>query len=171
MRISIALWSLLLILATGCTPKTADAEEDKAAIEAAYNKYVKAVADKDLDSFMEVWMDDGMRAEPGLPLIVGKENIRKRFEQVFTAADYKITPIGDPLLEVSGDMAFSLRTVTLSTVPIDSSPELKIDMKVLSIMKRMEDGTWKCYIDCVNTHPSWSMDSIPEGMEDDNPYY
>lgn len=163
---------LIAIIISGCTQKNNQEQDDIAAIGELYNNYVQAAEAHDLDAFMTCWDEDGMRSEPGLPVIIGKENIRARFEEIFSApVDIKFTLLGDPYTEISGDIAYSLRTVTLATTPRDGSPALVQDMNILSILKRQADGSWKGYIDCINYHPTWSMDTIPEEMMQDNPYY
>lgn len=163
---------IFLIFILACTQKSDNYQDVEYAIQKGYDLYIESVAQHDLDGLMSVWDENGLRSEPGLPTIIGKENIRARFKELFAMdADVLITPVGKPLLEVCNGFAFTYRTVTLTTIPRDSSGKIVSDMNVLSIFKKQEDGSWKAYIDCVNYHPTWSMDSIPEGMQDDNPYY
>jgi ketosteroid isomerase-like protein len=103
--------------------------------------------------------------------IIGKENIRARFKKILEAADYEITDVGEPIIEVIDSIAYEFRTVTIATFPKDGSDKMLADLKTLSILKKQADGSWKAYIDCVNFHPTWSMDTIPEGMREENPYY
>lgn len=160
------------ILLSGCTPKTDQHQDDLEAINKLYDTYIHAAEMHDLETFMSCWQEDGIRAEPGLPTIIGKENIRARFEEILSApVEFKFTQLGEPLFEICNDIAYSYRTITLTSSPHDNSPPIRQDMKVLTIMKRQSDGSWKAYIDCINFHPSWSMDTIPEALTEDNPYY
>lgn len=160
------------IILSACTQKTDQEQDDLAAIQEMYNTYVHSAEAHDLETFMTCWDEDGMRAEPGLPTIIGKENIRDRFEEILSApVDFKITPLGEPMVEICGEVAYTLRTVTLTSTPRDGSAQLIQDMNILSIIRRQDDGSWKAYIDCINYHPTLGMDTIPEAMVEDNPYY
>ena len=160
------------IIISGCAQKNNQEQDDIAAIHNLFNRYVQSAEAHDLETFMTCWEEEGMRAEPGLPVIMGKENIRNRFEEIFSApVDFKITPLGEPMINIVDDIAYTLRTVTLSATPRDGSPALVQDMNVLSIIRRQADGSWKAYIDCINYHPTWSMYTIPGEMFQDNPYY
>lgn len=161
-----------VIAVPGCNQKSTEKQDDIDAINELYNRYIQSAKARDLDGFMTCWAEDGIRAEPGLPAIIGKENIRTRFDELLSApVDFEFTQLGEPLIDVVDDMAYSFRTLTLASTFRDGSPALIQDMKVLTIYKRQEDGSWLAYIDCINYHPTWSMDTIPDEMIQDNPYY
>ncbi len=167
---------LLIVLSIlfGCAQKTKDtnAEADIAAIDELVAQYFYYANTLNLDSFMSSFADDAIRAEPGMQSIVGKENIRERFKIIWNEAKFKISQYGEVKLEVCGDQAFSYRLVTLSSTPKEGGPVTNIDMKVLTVFKRQNDGSWKIYIDCLNFHPAWSKDSIPsEMLKEQSPYY
>lgn len=171
-------WLLITVIINfGCSQQNQqtqlqEEQDDTAVILELYNNYVRAAESRDVDGIMAVWDEDGMRSEPGLPTIIGKENLRERFEELLLApVDHKITPLGEPLVEISGDLAVTYRTVTLTSTPRDGSPPVQQDMKVLTVFRRQADGSMKAYIDCINFHPTWSMDSIPDALTEDNPYY
>ena len=158
----------------GCAQnnKDADVEADIAAINELAEKYFHYSNTLNLDSFMTVFADNAIRAEPGLPSIIGKDNIRERFRIIWNEVNFTISQYGEVILEVCGDQAFSYRMVTLSTTPKEGGSTTHTDMKVLSVFKRQNDGSWKIYIDCYNLHPTWSRDSIPtELLEEQSPYY
>lgn len=158
----------------GCARNTKNVgvEADIAAINEFYDKYMHYAQTGDIDNFITLWADDAKRSEPGIPTVVGKENIRANFKSKFDAFNHKITPYGEVELEVCKDMAFGYSTATLSSTPKEGGPPQHIDLKVLTIFKRQDDGSWKIYIDCVNFHPTLSKDSIPsEYMEEEyKPY-
>lgn len=152
--------------------KAPDTGNDIAAIKAIYDEYFKYVEAGDLDNFMTLFDDNAMRGEPGIPTIMGKENIKERFSTLFSVADNQLTLIGEGKTEVSGDLAYGYCEVTLTSTPRDGSPVMQTDMKALTIFKRVYDGSWKIYIDNINFHPTWSQDTIPSDLlEEGNPYY
>ncbi|UCH14828.1 MAG: SgcJ/EcaC family oxidoreductase [Bacteroidales bacterium] len=152
--------------------KEKEVEADIAAINELYNNYIQCVNTDDLDNFMSTWADDAIRMEPGTPKIVGKENIRARFEPIFEQFTNKMVLIGEPKVQVSGDMAFGYGEVTLTSTPKEEGPVRQTDIKWLDCLKKQADGSWKVYIDCINFHPTWSKDSIPSEMmeEQKKPY-
>jgi ketosteroid isomerase-like protein len=167
---------LLIVLSIlfSCTQNTkdTDVEADIAAINELTYKYFHYSNTLNLDSFMTVFADNAIRAEPGLPSIIGKDNIRERFRIIWNQVNFEIFQYGEVIQEVCGDQAFSYRLVTLSSSPKEGGPTTHTDMKVLSIFKRQNDGSWKAYIDCYNLHPTWSRDSVPkELLEEQSPYY
>lgn len=159
------------IIISGCTLKKNQVKEDIAAINELYENYLHFVETGDLDGFMTVWDDDAMRAAPDLPNTVGKEEIRAIFKDIFDASSSKLTPIEEIKLEVFGNTAYGYRTFTLTSTIKEDGSVMQKDLKVLSIFKRKPDGSWKFYIDCWNAHPTWSMDSIPPELKEDNPFY
>ncbi len=165
---------ILLSILLGCAQnnKDIDVEADMAAISELSEKYFYYANTLNLDSFMTAFADNAIRAEPGLPSIIGKDNIRERFKIIWDQANFTISPYGKVIQEVCGDQAFGYTLVTLSSTPKEGGPTTHTDMKVLTVFKRQNDGSWKIYIDCYNLHPTWSRDSIPsEMLEEQSPYY
>lgn len=168
--------SLLFVLGFlfSCAEKTnqSKVEDDFAAIEKLCDDYAKYAMVKDLDSFMTCFADDATRAEPGKPPIVGKDRIRERFEAMWAEpGEFTLKRQGDLNAEICGDKAYSFGIFTLSSTLPDSTTS-HIDMNVLSILKKLDDGSWKLYIDCINFHPSWNKDTIPEELlQENDPYY
>lgn len=164
--------ALLIIIFSGCTQHDRQEEKDLASFYALYNQYAESAAINDVDGIMETWDENGIRSEPGFPSIIGKEKIRARFEEIMdTTLSHKITPLGDPIIEMGDDLGFSYRTFNIATTIKTTGEKFQMDYNVLTIFKKQTDGSWKILIDCLNEHPSWTMDTIPKEIEKDNPYY
>ena len=162
---------LIAVIVSGCTQKKNQQQDDIAAINEFYNQYFHFVETNDLDSFMTLWDDNAMRSAPDIPNIVGKEEIRTVFKTIFDATYNKFTPIGEAKLDVCGNIAYGFRTLTLTSTLKEDGTVIQTDFNVLTIFKRQPEGSWKLYIDCMNFHPTWSMDSIPSELKEGNPYY
>ena len=162
---------LMAIIISGCTQNKNQEQDDIAAISEFYNQYFHFLETDDLDSFMTLWDDNAMRSAPDIPNSFGKEEIRSVFKNIFDASNNKFTPIGETKLEVCGNIAYGFRTLTLTSNPKEAGTTIHVDFNVLTIFKRQPDGSWKLYIDCMNYHPTWSMDSIASELKEDNPYY
>ncbi len=177
MKKTLIYFTLFIILSgafISCVQQNRDAniEDDIAAVNEFYNQYLQYAETGDLDNFITLFDDNALRSEPGIPAIVGKENIKERFKFIFSQANSKIHLHGDAKIELCGDLAYGYREGTLVSTPKDGSSAMKTDIKVLTIFKRQNDGSWKLYIDNINFHPTWSQDSIPsELLDEENPYY
>lgn len=146
--IILALALAMLFLTIGCQKQ--DTEADISAINELYNQYCSYANAGELDNFISLWMDNGIRMEPDRPSIIGKENIRKYFEIPFELFSTNVSIYGDTEIQVNNDMAFGRGTYTLSLTPKDGGPTTTIDGKWIDILKRQADGSWKIYIDMVN---------------------
>ena len=162
---------ILALIMSDCLQQKNRAQDEVEAIKGVYKTYQQAVEDGDLDNFMSCWDENATRSEPGRPAIIGKDKIREHFEGIFSMARYKVAQIGEKKIEVCGDMAYGYSEITMTFIPKDGSDQSKIDFKILSIFKKQADDSWKIYIDEVNNHPTWSMDTIPQELSGDNPYY
>ena len=158
----------------GCAQeiKESDVEADVAAINELYDKYCERVSANEFELFLDLWADDARRMEPDLLTIIGKEDMRKRFRELWDQSDFKMVRPGETEIEACGDQAFARGAVTLSATPKEGGITTHIDIKYLDILKKQADGSWKIYIDCFNPNPMVSKDSIPsELLEEENPYY
>lgn len=165
----------IILIFTSCSKNIdqANVEVDIAAINELGDRYTRYAMARDIDNFMTCFADDATRAEPGFPPIIGKDAIRERFKIIWEdLADINLARYGDNKLEVYGDVAYGFGTYTLSSTPADGGTTVHIDMNVLTILKRQGDGSWKIYIDCMNYFPTWSQDTIPEELlQQNDPYY
>ena len=148
----IAFLLLLLFTAFSCAKqeKKPSVEEDIAAINALYNQYCIHANAGDLDKFLSLWEDNAIRMDTDKPSIIGKENITKLFEPSFELFSVNVVIYGNTEIQISGDMAFSRGTYTLSLTPKEGGATTTFDGKWLDIDKRQTDGSWKIYIDMVN---------------------
>jgi len=143
---------LLLFAAFSCAKqeKKPSVEEDIAAINELYNQYCIQANAGDLDNFLSLWADTAVKMEPDKPSIIGKENIKNNFKPSFELFSLNVKIYGDTEIQISGDMAFSRGTYTLSLTPKEGGATTTFDGKWLDIDKRQTDGSWKIYIDMVN---------------------
>ena len=124
-------------------------EADIAAINELYDQYCLGGNTGDLELFISVWADDVIRMEPDIPPILGKEQVRARFEPLFEQFDQNIIIHGETEVQVSGDLAFSRGTYTVSMAPKGKGATTSFDGKWMDILKKQADGSWKIYRDCL----------------------
>jgi len=161
-RLNIAIVLFLAGILSGCTQNSnnPDVEADIAAIKELMDQYKLAVNTNDMDLFISCWADNAKRMEPDLNVIIGKEKIRERFQVYFDHLNMNLEYYGETEVEVAGDLAYSKVNCIISSSPKEGGPASHLDLKVLDIYKRQADGSWKAYIDCINSNPKWSNDSI-----------
>jgi len=176
LKLNFPVFLFLIAIIFGCAQnnKDTDVEADIAMITEQYDQYVDYVNTGDLDLFISLWADDATRMEPGTPAIVGKDKIREHFKTLFDQFNLKMVMIGETEVQVSGDVAFSYGTVTLSSTPREGGTAIQTDLKWLDGLKRQADGSWMIYVDCINFHPSWGSDVDPsnwlENQKQSSPY-
>ena len=153
-QVALVLLLLFTVFSCGKQEKKYSVEADIAAINELYNQYCIQAKASDLDNFLSLWEDNAIRMDPDKPSFIGKENIRKFFEPSFELFSVNVALYGDTEIQISGDMAFSRGTYTLSLTPKEGGPTTNIDGKWLDILKRQTDGSWKIYIDIVNLNGS-----------------
>jgi uncharacterized protein (TIGR02246 family) len=129
---------------------TEDVEADTAAINEVWNQYALANNTGDLELWLSLWDDNGVRLAPDTPAAFGKEQIRDQMTIPFEQFTNKAV-INNEEVEVAGDWAFSRGTYTLSITPKAGGEEVVIDGKYMTILKRQPDGSWKIYRDIYNS--------------------
>jgi len=138
----------LVIEGTGCRRKTADTHvQDIAEIEKVHRLEVAATLSRDTAALTELFTDDAVRLQQGEPDDIGKEAIRATNERQKAATpelrvlsyvpEYKELTITD-------GWAFEWRYYTGSYVESPGGEVKHIRGKVLMVLKKLPDGSWKC---------------------------
>ena len=128
-----------------------DVEADIAAINELWNQYASAVTTGDLDLWISLWTDNGIQMAPDAPAVIGKEQIRAKYESIFGQVIFKMA-ITNEEVRVAADWAFSRGTYTASITPKAGGETTEIDGKYLTILERQTDGSWKIVRDCFNSN-------------------
>jgi uncharacterized protein (TIGR02246 family) len=136
-----------------------DVEADINALKGMLRQYAAHANAGDLEQWMSLWADDGVRMPPDSPARIGKEQIREEIEPAFEQMilDLTITNIWN--VEVYGDLGIIRCNYTLDATPKAGGETIHVmrDGKALSVWKRQSDGSWKIIRDCFNSNvPSTS---------------
>lgn len=120
---------------------------DEATIRAADADWAKFAAAKDLDKCVSYYMDDAVLFSPGVPAVVGKDNIRKFVQQMLAAPNIQFA-FADQTVEVarSGDLAVD-RGSFQSTVTDKKGKASTSGGKFVLVWKRQAGGSWKIAAD------------------------
>jgi uncharacterized protein (TIGR02246 family) len=125
-------------------------EKDIAAVRGVLETYAATSTANDLEGWMAVWDEEGIRMAPGAPAIAGKEKIREAMASIIKDYKQKVT-LDIQEVRVSGDIGYVRGdgVVEISWKPGDPLTVLS-DGKFLSVCRRQADGSWKLYRDIFN---------------------
>ena len=128
--------------------------DNNASIKKLYETWHSAVESSNIDGYINSLDKNITLIPPGGPIISGAENYKEFLGPVFKSATYKIQD-GEYDIEVIGDIAIvrSRQTVYLTfkdnANQIQSEGALQDNITTsdyLDILKRQEDGSWKCLV-------------------------
>jgi uncharacterized protein (TIGR02246 family) len=134
---------------SGLSAETDDTHaQDRAAIEKLRREDVAATLSRDTAALTELWTDDAVRLGQGDQDDIGKEAIRATNERLKAATpelrvlsyvpEYKELTIAD-------GWAFEWRYYNASYVESPGGEVKHIRGKVLAVLKKLPDGSWKCH--------------------------
>jgi len=121
--------------------------QDMAEIEKLHRLDVTATLSRDTGALTDLWTDDAVRLGPGAPADIGKEAIRATNERQKAATpELRVLSYVPETKDVTviGDWAFYWGYFTASYVESSGGEEKRIRAKVLAVLRKQPDGTWKC---------------------------
>jgi len=131
---------------------------DVAAIKDVLEDYAVHCCNNDFESWLSLWVDDGIQMPPNAPARVGKQAIRAGMQPAFDGMtlDLSILDVGNA--EVHEDLGLTRCVFKLTLVPKDGGDPIEAipQGKALTLYARQGDGTWKICYDCYN------LDVLPE---------
>ena len=118
-----------------------DMKTDETAIRDLLEHVVTAFNKSDLEELLSFHSDDIILMEPNMPVIKGKDQVRKLFasfrqKKIEMELDFDIVE-----LEIAGDRAF-VRGHVLKTVLQNGSITENDTGKFICLLKKRADGTW-----------------------------
>ena len=134
----------------------AGAKDDsfRAAVEEIFATYSATTMNKDVEGWMALWDEDGIKMVPNLASIHGKSAIRElKHKKSQSPNDLEMT-IKVEDTQLSGDFGFAHGTYFVSMTPKAGGAAKSIEGKYLTIFKKQADGSWKIYRDSVSPNPA-----------------
>ena len=128
-----------------------------AAIEKARQQDVAATLSRDPVALTDLWTDDAIRLGVGAPADIGKQAIRASNERQTANKGFKVlsyAPETKDLTILDGGWAVEWRQFTASYVDSPGSEAKQIRGTVLLVLKKLPDGSWKCFRGMGGTEPS-----------------
>jgi uncharacterized protein (TIGR02246 family) len=144
----VALFGLTL----GCVKQTVPdtREADERAVRECEIEASKALAAKDLESFISFFADDASGFYPNTPIITGKDALRQSWKTVLAVPGFSLS---FQILKVevarSGDLAWGHGTVTRTMNDATGKP-VTDKGKYVIVYRKQPDGKWKVVADIGN---------------------
>jgi len=129
---------------------------DLAAIEKVHQQDIAATLSRDPVALTDLWTDDAVRLAPGQPAEVGKQAIRASNERQTAQKGFKVlsyVPETKDLTILDG-WAVEWREFTASYVESPGGEAKQIRGTVLMVLKKLPDGSWKCFRAMGGTEPA-----------------
>jgi uncharacterized protein (TIGR02246 family) len=121
---------------------------DVAAIEKLRQQDIAATVSRDPAALTDLWTDDAVRLGAGAPAEVGKTAIRESNERQTANKGFKVlsyVPETKDVTLLDGGWAVEWRTFTASYVESPGGDVKQVRGKVLMVLKKLTDGSWKCF--------------------------
>ena len=122
-------------------------EKDMAAIQNFIKQDIAATLSQDQTALAELWTNDAVRLGPGAPPDIGREAIRATNER-FKAAQPGLRVISYvPEVKdvtIAGEWAFYWGYFSARYVLSAGGEEKSMRSKVLFVLRKQPDGSWKC---------------------------
>jgi uncharacterized protein (TIGR02246 family) len=132
---------------------------DLAAIEKVRQQDIAATLSRDPVALTDLWTDDAVRLGAGAPPEVGKPAIRASNERQTANKGFKVrsyVPETRDLTFLDGGWAVEWRTFTASYVESPGSEVKHVRGKVLMVLKKLPDGSWRCFRGMGDVEPATS---------------
>ena len=131
-------------------------DADRRAIEALNQHDVKAALANDVDAIVSQWTDDFVVLPAAGPIVRGRSANAAAAEQgkeqmqALIPVDYVVE---FEEITVSGDYAFEWGTYRVTARPRAGGNDLTYSGKLMRILQRQPDGTWKMHRTMVTSDP------------------
>lgn len=141
-KLSLVLVSLIF---SSCASKRDGSSADMDAINALHQRDLEASRKWDIDTLASLWTDDVVTLSEGEPPLIGKAANRASVTRLRDESrELQITDYSLSFNEVKivGDWAFEWGTYSGTVKPVRGELE-RITGKVIRVLKRDSDGSWK----------------------------
>jgi ketosteroid isomerase-like protein len=121
-------------------------QKDKAALEKAFQQDIPATLALDPVALTDGWTDDAVRLGPDQPADVGKQAIRKFYENLAAIPGFKVlgyVPETIHLTSMLDGWVVVWRYNTVSYVGSAGGEAKQLRGQVLIVLKRLPDGNWR----------------------------
>jgi ketosteroid isomerase-like protein len=147
------IWISVALATAGCSGSNArdSRAADEAAVREADVASVRAIAAKQIDATVSSYDEQASILMPNAPIMTGREDIRKAWEQMFAIPGFNLAP-KTTRIEVarSGDLAYAQGTYEFAANDPQGKP-INDHGKFVVVWKKQTDGAWKIVADIWNS--------------------
>lgn len=132
----------------------ADVAKERAAILETDKQWASAVAEgHDIDHIVSFWADDAKLFAPGMPVVIGKDQIRQFVQNSFATPGFSIRwETTDVIVSSDGSLAYATGT-NETTFNDPQGKKISVNGKAVTLWRKEPSGVWKCIIDIWNENP------------------
>lgn len=131
-----------------------DSDAFKAAVKEIFDVYSTANVKGDIDAYIALWDEKGIKMSPNRPSIYGKSAISDLKHKSADKREYVTQSIMLEDAQVAGDFGFAHGTYTTSYKPKGGGDTKFAEGKFLTIFKKQANGSWKIFRDSVSSNPT-----------------
>ena len=136
------------LLAAACA-KTANVEQEKAALLAADKEWSQST--KDADKFVSFYVADATTYPPGMPKTTGAQNIKKGIAEMMALPGFSLQWTPETAdVGAAGDLGYTAGSYTL-TMQNGAGNPVTDKGKYINIWRKQSDGKWKVAADTYNS--------------------
>ena len=120
-------------------------EDDLRAIEAVNQRDVEAALAGDTAGMMSQWTDDFVLLQTAGPILRGRSTIAEAFRGAESSVEILESVLDIQEVKVLGDHAFQWGTYHYSVRPRAGGETVRTSGKLMRILQRQPDGSWKMH--------------------------
>jgi uncharacterized protein (TIGR02246 family) len=129
----------------GSMPSRPALEEDLRAIEAINQQDVQFALANDAARMMSQWTDDIVLLQPGAPILRGRSTIAEASGAGTASVEILEYVLDIEEVTVAGDHAIQWGTYRFSLRPRSGGEAVRTGGKIMRILQRQSDGSWKIH--------------------------
>ncbi len=152
LRYTALLCSLLALAGCSNVAPTENRDADTQAIKDTESAWVKDIATKDVDKWVQHYAEDGSVLLPNTPIITGRDNIRAALKPIVADPNFGLTFSANKVeVARSGDIGYSRGTYSMTVTDPKTKQPFTEHGKYLTVWRKAGDGKWLAVEDIDNT--------------------
>ena len=126
-------------------------KQDVEAIQRLWRNYGARMSAGDTEGYMSQWHQDGVQLPPDGPIVTGWEAIRAVIRDENARLDFPVFDVQPQEIRITSDTtAFSWGKCAIHYVQKATGAATVLDVKFLTMLVKLPDGSWRIYRDCFN---------------------
>jgi uncharacterized protein (TIGR02246 family) len=143
-------WTVVIAIASiilSCSQEKVNTKAEAEKVMQLSKDWSKAASTGDVNKTVSYWADDAILISEGMPVLKGKEAIKKMVEGSFKMPGFRISwEPQEVVVSESGDMAYIIENSQVSYSD-STGKSITQNNKAVSIWRKQADGTWKNVVD------------------------